>query len=168
MKLAVLFCFLCMFAVYSAQSASLYRWTDSEGRVQYSEQPPPADARNVEVKPMMESGAPQQTASLPYATRKAAANFPVTLYNGDCGEGCSQARAYLTKRGIPFSEKAASTPEVQAELRKLVGGLTVPVLVVGSSEPLKGFEAGRWDVALDAAGYPKNGSAVKSGDKNKQ
>jgi len=44
MKLAVLFCFLCMFAVYSAQSASLYRWTDSEGRVQYSEQPP-ADGR---------------------------------------------------------------------------------------------------------------------------
>jgi hypothetical protein len=35
-----------------------------------------------------------------------------------------------------------------------VGGLEVPVLVVGSST-FKGYEEGQWASALDSAGYPK-------------
>lgn len=155
MKLAVFFCIFCMFAVYSAQSASLYRWVDTEGKVHYTEQPPPPSAaRKVEEKTL--GTPPTDTVQIPYASRLAAKNFPVTLYNSECGEACTKAREHLTKRGIPFSEKNASTPEVQAELKKLIGALEVPVLMVGMVTRLKGYQAGAWNAALDEAGYPKS------------
>lgn len=159
MKLAVLFCILCMFAVYSAQSASLYRWVDTEGKVHYTDQPPPASAKEVEEKNM--GSQPPDGGQLPYASRVAAKNFPVTLYNSGCGEACTKAREHLTRRGIPFSEKDAGTPDVQAEMKKLIGNVEVPVLAVGTVTRLKGYEASAWDAALDEAGYPKSAPALK-------
>lgn len=155
MKLAVFFCVLCMFAVYSAQSASLYRWVDADGKVHYTERPPPPSAaRKVEEKTL---GTPSaDDGQLPYASRLAAKNFPVTLYNSECGEACAQAREHLTRRGVPFNEKDAGTAEIRAELKKLIGTLEVPVLAVGTAVRLKGYEAGAWDAALDEVGYPKS------------
>ncbi|WP_070099565.1 glutaredoxin family protein [Sulfuricella denitrificans] len=155
MKLAVFFCILCMFAVYSAQSASLYRWVDTDGKVHYSEQPPPPSAaRMIEEKEI--GTQPADDGQLPYASRRAAKNFPVTLYNSGCGDACAKAREHLTKRGVPFNEKNASTPEVQAELKKLIGALEVPVLVVGTATRLKGYDSEAWNAALDEAGYPES------------
>lgn len=155
MKLAVFFCIFCMFAVYSAQSASLYRWVDTEGKVHYTKQPPPPSAaRKIEEKTL--GTPPTDTVQIPYASRLATKNFPVTLYNSECGEACTKAREHLTKRGIPFSEKNAGTPEVQEELKKLIGALEVPVLMVGTVTRLKGYQAGAWNAALDEAGYPRS------------
>jgi len=86
---------------------------------------------------------------------------PVTLYASACGIPCDQARQLLTQRGVPFSGKdPQASPEAQAELKKLTGRLSVPVLVVGS-ERIDGFEAGQWQAALDRAGYPKAPSGGK-------
>ena len=130
MKLAVFFCIFCMFAVYSAQSAPLYRWVDADGKVHYTEQPPPPSAPGRSRKNHWHASR-RMTILLPYASRLAAKNFPVTLYNSGCGEACTKAREHLTKRGVPFNEKDAGTPDVQAELKKLIGALEVPVLAVG-------------------------------------
>jgi glutaredoxin len=86
----------------------------------------------------------------------AAKNFPVTLYITDCGNACTKAREHLTKRGVPFNEKDAGTPEVQTELKKLIGALEVPVLAVGTITRLKGYDPAAWNAALDEAGYPKS------------
>ena len=154
MKLAIFFCVLCMFAVYSAQSASLYKWVDNEGKVHYTEQPPPTSAaKKVEEKTI--GTTPTDDGQLPYATRLAANNFPVTLYNFGCGDACTKAREHLTRRGIPFTEKDTGTPEVQTELKKLIGSLEVPVLTVGSVTQLKGYKPEAWNTALDDAGYPR-------------
>jgi len=81
---------------------------------------------------------------------------PVTLFVGsDCGEPCANGRDLLAKRGVPFSERdAQGNAEAAEELKKLVGGLEVPVLVVGDIK-VKGYEQGQWNSALDSAGYPK-------------
>jgi hypothetical protein len=154
MKLAALFCIFCMFAVYSAQSASLYRWVDADGKVHYTDQPPPSSAKKIEEKTM--GSRPADDGQLPYATRLAAKNFPVTLYNSGCGEPCTKAREHLAKRGVPFIEKDAGRPEVQEELKNLIGTPEVPVLLIGKVIKLKGYEAGAWNAALDEAGYPKS------------
>lgn len=154
MKLAALFCIFCMFAVYSAQSASLYRWVDADGKVHYTDQPPPSSAKKIEEKTM--GSRPADDSQLPYAARLAAKNFPVTLYNSGCGEPCTKAREHLAKRGVPFSEKDAGRPEVQEELKNLIGTPEVPVLLIGKVIKLKGYEAGAWNAALDEAGYPKS------------
>lgn len=160
MKLAVFFCFLCMFMVFAAQSAqagTMYRWVDDAGNVHYTDQPPPQNIKDVQEKKL---AAPAQgSGQTPYATQAAARNFPVTLYMNNCGEVCSRAREHLSKRGIPFSEKDPTDPQIAEALLKLTGSMEVPVLVVGKASPIKGYSPESWDAALDVAGYPKAAAA---------
>ena len=133
--------------------AHFYRWVDADGKVNYSDQPPPANIKQVEkIKAM---GGKPGDAPLPYALQQAVNNFPVTLYSMECGEGCGHARALLAKRGIPYTEMDSTVAAAQEELKKLTGGvLEVPVLKIGR-DVLRGFEEGSWNTSLDAAGYPQ-------------
>jgi glutaredoxin len=134
-----------------AQS-SVYRWVDKDGKVHFSDTPP-ADAKELTQR-RVGGDVPQD---LPFASREAARRNPVTLYIAKgCGEPCDQARALLSRRGIPYAQRdpLLSTSDSEA-LAKLVGALEVPVLVVGASH-LKGYEEGQWQAALDGAGYPRS------------
>jgi glutaredoxin len=152
-----------MLATALSVQAELYKWTDKSGGVHYSDQPPSGDVKNVERKNIggnVIEG--QDNFALKEATRK----FPATLYVSDCGEPCNKARELLTKRGIPFSTK---NPETSAEdavaLKKLVGGLEIPTLVLGQTSPVKGFEETSWNASLDAAGYPSTNTKAPSVEK---
>jgi len=158
MRFALFLC--CCIAAGLAQAAELYRWVDDDGKVHYTDQPPPAGAKKVEEKNLSTSTI--DTSELPYATRQAIKKSPVTLYANDCGEPCKQARDHLTQRGIPYSAKNPQTSPADAQaLTKLVGAAYVPVLVVGGAAS-KGYEKGAWDAALDAAGYPKSALVKKA------
>ena len=153
MKRSVLALLLCSVAV-SVPAQTAYRWVDGEGRLHFSaDPPPPGAAKKVEtLKPgATAADAPQ----LPYAVRQAAADFPVTLFAGaGCGNPCDQGRSLLKKRGLPFAEKDATTPEGRAALNAAARDTAVmPVLVVGK-QVAKGFLAAEWNRLLDAAGYP--------------
>lgn len=133
-------------------AAQLYQWKDAQGRMVYSDQAPPPSVRNAAQKSFKGSFIEGGES---YASRTAREKFPITLYASDCGAPCEQARQLLKERGAPFSGKdPQASPDVQAELQKLTGRLSVPVLVIGS-EKIDGFEAGQWQAALDRAGYPK-------------
>ncbi|MGH8631306.1 MAG: DUF4124 domain-containing protein, partial [Burkholderiales bacterium] len=135
-----------------AGQAQTYRWVDSEGNVHYGDTPPPPGARQIEQIDL--SDQPAASEPLPYELQRAAANFPVTLYLTNCGEGCSSARQLLAKRGIPYMELDPSEPATHEALKKLAGGVAVvPVLQVGR-EVLKGFDEQAWNATLDFAGYP--------------
>lgn len=136
----------------TAQAAQLYRWVDPDGRVYYTDKPPPTNARDSE---KMRVNTRADEVPLPYEARVAVKSFPVTLYTADCGEPCDAGRKLLEARGVPFTEKNGREAPVQEELRKLVGAPEVPVLLVGRS-PVKGWEPGQWTAALDAAGYPRS------------
>ncbi len=146
---------VCVALTCTAGAAEMYRWVDKDGKVHYTDSPPPASAKKVEEKNL--GGSSISGGDLPYATRAAAKNFPVTLYVSDCGEPCTQARQHLAKRGIPYTPKNPTSNDADADaLRKLVGNPQVPVLVVGNASPIKGYDAASWDAALDSAGYPKS------------
>ena len=130
-------------AALAAHAQMTYRWIDKEGK-----------ASRVEQKRSTQLGADQ---TMSYALRKATTEYPVTLYTQtDCGEVCKQARDHLTRRGVPFSEKAVTTEDDLKALRTLVGegDLIVPVVQVGGKSS-RGYLASSWDSLLDAAGYPK-------------
>ena len=145
----------------SAMAADIYRWTDQDNRVHYTDQPPPPTAKKVEQLRL--SGNAVEVDKLPYATQVAAKKNPVTLYVSACGQPCDDARAYLAKRGIPHTAKDPSaSQDVYQELGKLVGKAQVPVLVIGDGVPLRGFETGAWERGLDAAGYPRSGIIARA------
>jgi hypothetical protein len=143
---------LLVIATAPAWGAKLYRWVDAQGRVFYTDKPPPIDAR--EAEKLRLSTRPGEVA-LPYEMREAAKHFPVTLFSGDCGQPCDAGRKLLDSRSVPFTLKDGQDAAAREELKKISGALEVPVLQVGRTL-LKGFEAGQWNAALDAAGYPKS------------
>ena len=147
----------------SAQADGLYRWVDKSGKVHYSDAPE-IDATDVEKKKFGAAPAADSN-DLPYATRRARQNFPVTLYVTDsCGDPCKQAREFLNKRGIPFTENNVHTPEDIASFKQLSGSAGVPTISVGKTW-FKGFQAEQWNGGLDIAGYsqaPSNQHAPQS------
>jgi glutaredoxin len=133
-------------------AAQLYRWVDEKGNVEYRDTPPPASAKKVESRGVGVGASAVETPALPFSVQQAVLNFPVTLWNSDCGAPCDQARAHLARRGVPHTEKDPQN-DIEA-FRKLTGGLDVPVLYVGANR-IKGYYEGEWDSALDFAGYPR-------------
>lgn len=143
---------LAVVATAHAQS-DVYRWVDKDGKVHFSDAPPPEDAQQVTQRRM--GGGQADEGQLPYATQVATKRNPVTLYTSPrCGDLCQSGRDVLIARGIPYSERNAETPAEAENVKKLVGALEVPVLQVGDNA-IKGFNDATWQGALDAAGYPR-------------
>ena len=160
------FAFVIAAAVVTAAAAqTLYRWVDKDGRVHYSDQPPP-EAKSLQEKRL---GSPNfiDTSTPSYATRKAQQEFPVTLYTAaDCQAECKTAREFLGRRGVPFVELAVKSEQEAAQFKQAFGGsdLFVPSLTVGVQKQ-KGFEEGAWTRLLDDAGYPKSAAPGASAKK---
>lgn len=151
--------FAALLGAACAASAQLYRWTDEAGRVYVTDTPPPASVRGVQKLPAAPAaGEATDTASLPYAVRLAAKDSPVTLYTAPDCEPCGAARNLLNARGVPFREVHVVDESQQEQLKKAVGALAVPSMIVGDSVQ-KGFEEGAYHSLLDVAGYPKTGEA---------
>ena len=137
--------------------AQAYRWVDEEGKVHYTQNPPPPGAKGVQRKNFRNGAV--GTVDLPYATQEAAKNFPVTLYTMPECSPCDQARASLVKRSIPFREVSVTAQKDADEMKKLTGTSDVPVLVVGS-QFRAGFQENLYNDLLDTAGYAPSGPKV--------
>jgi len=140
-------------ALHAAGQTSVYRWVDKDGNVHFSDTPPLEDAIVTEKRM---GGGRAETSQLPYATQMAMKRSPVTLFSSkNCGEICANGRDLLASRGIPYSERYPELIPADADaLKKLIGALEVPVLVVGETT-LKGYNDATWNAALDGAGYPR-------------
>jgi glutaredoxin len=149
---------LATLAAAPVQADRVYTWTDpATGKTVFSDQPPPPSLKGQQ-KDLKNNSI--DTSGPGYAMKQAMKNAPVTLFANECGEPCDNARKLLKKRNVPFTLK---NPETQAkyadELKKLAGGMTVPVLQIGS-KTAKGFEAGQWSTLLDEAGYPQADGSI--------
>lgn len=140
----------------AAQAQTAYRWVDKNGKVHYSDQPPPpSETRDVQQK-RLKAGNVIETSGPSYEALKAAQKFPLTLYtSANCIANCKIARDFLARRGVAYAEKVIKTPEDAADFKKATGSeeLIVPVLQAGNKTE-KGFEENAWRNLLDAAGYP--------------
>jgi glutaredoxin len=140
--------------------AAMYKWVDSQGRTQYSDTPPPANARKVEEQKIVPNTI--QTTGAPFAVQEAAKRNPVTVWLSDCGELCTKARDYLARRGVPHAVRNPSRESEQEAWKKVSGGdNSVPLLVIGATQKLKGFDEAQWAAALEGAGYPRTAPALK-------
>lgn len=154
------FCIGIMLAAVLAASgtafAQQYRWVDEKGRVQYSDTPPPASAKEVRKRGL--GSAPVKTEEqVPFELQRVQAGFPVTLYTAPiCKQPCALAREALNKRGVPFKEVQVWNVETLDQLKAVASSDNVPALVVGRSV-LSGFDSNRYESLLDLAGYPKAG-----------
>jgi glutaredoxin len=142
--------------VAGAAGAQLYRWTDEKGRVNITDTPPPASARNIQKKATPRPGEPNAEAPDSFELAQALKNFPVTLYTTPNCAPCDSARNLLNRRGVPFKEILVANSRSLEELKKVASGNDLPVLMVGRSVH-EGFLPEAFDSLLDSARYPKAG-----------
>lgn len=145
------------------QAGKLYKWVDREGNVSYHDQPPPeGSGYRVEEKPIYTGEKPKKTNDL---NAKVAEKFPVVLYSATKCDSCDLARAYLEKRKVPYTEKKVEGDlKVQEELKKKIGSLGVPTILVGE-KVMKGYLESLLEGELDAAGYAKLEAPEPANDK---
>ena len=149
-------CAAALAASFASQGqTNVYRWVDKDGKVHFTDTPPPPDVKESTQK-RMGGGAALSATQVPFATQEAARRNPVTLYSSTkCGDLCTQGRELLAKRGVPFTEKLADVDPKDGEaVREMTGKLQVPVLKVGERH-MNGFAADSWNSMLDAAGYSR-------------
>lgn len=131
--------------------AQVYKWVDANGKVTFSDLPPPAGASKVETRSYGSSGT--SDATLPYELARAARAYPVTLYTSPNCAPCDEGRSYLKQNGIPFHEKTVVTNDDIARVIAVSGGSQMPVLFVGTTK-LIGYNQSSWHENLNYAGYP--------------
>jgi glutaredoxin len=136
-----------------AQAA--YKWVGPDGKVTYSDLPPPSDVKLLKAPSGIAIASPEPVGGLPYALKQSVNKYPVTLFSTAECAGCKMAREMLAKRGIPYSEKSIASAADIEQMKKLgFAEATLPSIMVGKEKSV-GFEAGAYERLFDAAGYPK-------------
>lgn len=139
----------------------VYRIVGPDGKVTYSDQPPPTTAPARPLGGASSGASAGASTQLPYELRQVSSRYPVTLYTGrDCAP-CNSGRNLLNARGIPYSEKTIETPQDSEALKRLSGETSLPFLTIGSQQ-IKGYSDTEWTQFLDAAGYPKQSTLPAS------
>jgi glutaredoxin len=140
-------------------NAQMYKWVGPDGKVTYTDTPPPPAAKNVQKKDI--ATAEVNIAGLPYELSEVVKRSPVTLYTTKNCSPCDDGRKLLSARGIPFAEKTVNSNEDVAEFRKMNGDNQLPLLQIGRSKE-RGFEPDGWNAALTTAGFPETSKLPRS------
>lgn len=159
MKPVLRTCSLLLLLCAASAHAQLYRWVGPDGKVTYSDTPPPKTAKQVETKSLTSSSV--NTADFPFELAEAVRNSPVTLYTTRDCPPCEDARQFLNGRGVPYKEKTVNTPEDINLFRQISTDNQLPLLTVGRAKE-RGYEPGAWRNVLTNAGYPESSKLPKS------
>ena len=145
-----------------AQAEQIYRLVGPDGRVTFSDRPPPASANNAAtIETVVISSGSTALPGLPFELRQVALKYPVVLHTGDHCAPCDAGRSLLAGRGVPFSEKTVKSTADTDALQRLGGDISLPFLTIGNQQ-LKGFSGAEWTQFLNAAGYPKSSVLLPS------
>ena len=141
-------------------AAEIYRWTDSTGKVHYSDKPP-ADAKKQEVRVETQSfGGPPRSegwardvlrAKSAGAEKPAAGSAGLTMYATSWCGYCRRARAYLAEKGVSYREVDIEASEANRKEFKAYGGGGVPLFVSGDAR-LRGFNPSSMEQFLAKTG----------------
>ncbi|HEY8622989.1 MAG TPA: DUF4124 domain-containing protein, partial [Casimicrobiaceae bacterium] len=80
------FALLLLISGLAAAQVQVYRYIDVDGRVVYSDKPPPPTAKDAQAKRIGINSI--ETSDLSFATQQAQERYPVTLYSFACGVVC--------------------------------------------------------------------------------
>jgi glutaredoxin len=134
-----------------ALAQQLYKWVGPDGKIVYSDQPPPANIKKVENRNL---GNATATDNLPPELAAAVKKNPVSLYTAADCTPCTEVRSYLKSNGVPFAEKTVASNEDINKLTQVSGETKLPFMLVGSKR-LLGLDKSEIRTALTKAGYPE-------------
>ncbi len=130
----------------------MYKWTDENGKVHYSDSPPPGKkAKKLDLKINSISGPPVVSSFGSSAARATTGTVQVKLYTTTWCGYCKKAKAYLQARGTSFREIDVESSEQGRSEFQALGGRGVPVILVGNQR-MDGYSEGTLAGMLKQAG----------------
>ncbi|MFZ6758951.1 glutaredoxin family protein [Undibacterium sp. Ji50W] len=143
--------------LFSANAqAQMYKWVGPDGKVTYSDQPPPGKIK-VEKKSYSEG---PDLGNLPPELAVVVAKNPVILYSTNNCSPCNDSRNFLKTNGVPFNEKTVSNNADLDKLKQVSGDTQLPFMLIAKVR-FPGFNTEEWRKALDSAGYPATSKLPK-------
>jgi glutaredoxin len=122
---------LTLFILSSPVFAGVYKWTDENGRIHYSDTPP-ATVKASKLKLQSHTGPVQVSKAVDF-------DQGVTLYTASWCGVCKRAKAFLRERNIPFTEWDVEKTDYGAYKYRELGGQGVPLITLGS-KVMTGFD----------------------------
>ncbi|HUG21177.1 glutaredoxin family protein, partial [Piscinibacter sp.] len=135
-------------------SHALYKIIGPDGKVTYSDTPPPPGSGGKVIELGDSSNLAAVQPALPLELRQAMSRYPVTLYTMNPCAPCDAGRQLLRERGIPHTERLVATGEDSEALHRISGSRDAPTLTIGA-QALRGLSTDVWHSYLDSAGYPR-------------
>jgi len=130
-----------------AEAGKVYKWTDAEGKVYFSDRV--VDATNAEEIKIRTFSGPAEVVQDENGFGAREVKIFTTTW---CGV-CKRAKAYLAAKGISFSEYDVEKSDIGKQEYKRLAGKGVPILLVGKQR-MDGFSASSLDTMLKNVGYP--------------
>jgi len=137
---------LSLLFAHEALAQQVYKWKDAEGRTHYSNSPPPSSSQAEVVKDRL------ATVSGSNGSAQVSGGQRVVMFTTQSCGVCKMAKSYLTRKGVPYTERDIEVSDSAAADFKRLGGRGVPLILVGS-EVMRGFSEQGMDNLLEQAGY---------------
>ncbi len=131
----------------SLGDSRLYKYTDDNGRVHYTDRPPAdrqAETIDIEIQSHDGQG---RVADYTALLSPAETGNNVTIYTTDWCHVCKKAKRYMNDESIQYTERdIEKSRKAKREFDRL-GGKGVPVIVVGEKK-MHGFSAQKLDALI--------------------
>lgn len=143
--------------------AGVYKWTDAQGSVHYSDTPPQSGgAQQVKLHINSFDGPAIVRPRAPLdAPAPQTAQAGIVMFTTSWCPSCKRAKAYLSGKGVPYREMdVEQSAEARQQFMQL-GGRGVPLILVGNKR-MDGFDPNTMEALLREAGISGGDSgAVK-------
>lgn len=128
--------------------AEIYKWTDVNGKVHFSDKPPPNEnAETIDEQRLSSRASSYTLAEIKILSIDSSANQnnqKLIMYTtSSCGY-CAKARSYFAKQRIPYKEKNIETSEKYHSEFKKIGGKGVPV-ILWEKNKMNGFSIKKFE-----------------------
>jgi glutaredoxin len=141
--------FLILTVLPLSAPAGMYKWTDAEGNVHYSDQRPPDGAESQTIEGQISVFTPVKVEpSSAGEMRPVTRAGDVVMFTTSSCPYCLKAKAWLRKQGVRFREIDIEQSERNRAMFVQAGGRGVPHTVVnrgGNEIRLRGFDAGAFE-----------------------
>lgn len=141
MKKPLIIVFLLLSSI--ALQAEIYKWTDQNGKVHYSDQAPKTQKAET-IQPKVNSIAkPGNHYSDGTTTTAVAKKQKVIMYSTKWCGYCKKASRYFKQNNIPFKEYDIESNKAAKKRYDALGGSGVPLILVGKKR-MQGFSVKRF------------------------
>ena len=119
--------------------AEIYKYTDKDGNVQFTDKKPPQNARAETVKLKINTVKNPSISNNPLGT-----NNKIVMYSATWCGVCKKAKKYFNEKGIPFTEYDIEKSVKGRRDFKRLSGKGVPLILIGNKR-MSGFSRSFFD-----------------------